>query len=792
MSSRRLVVSFALATGLFLLASCERTPDSYDYHGPAPDSVTLDSWNPSDVQPLDVDATNPLPDAHPQDSLPDTAQDSLDESSPPDAVELSDVPTPTQRVRECKTTLSFTPPDGTAPAMASELFVSSAEQPWAEAEKAMTADGSGKYTLELDLSTYAAGSYGYKFHTASDNWYLDPSNPLAKFQGGFENSKIVVPDCALPSLTLASSKIDAAAGTLSVKVEAWDGVGSTGLVPSSATLRVDGVEHAAGYDPETATFNVQLSGLTQNSKVNLLFTIANQHGTSKPLFVPLWIEETPWSWREALMYFAFTDRFYNGNTNNDAPANCENSPKITDWNGGDFQGLLNRVEDGYFDKLGVNAIWISAVVDNPNGCMTGSLAGIKYTAYHGYFPVDFYKTEDHFGSIEDLRALVNAAHEHGIRILVDLVGNHCHQESSLWADHATDWFNTYSSCEPNWDQPITCWFQSYLPDFDYTKDEVVEYITDNAIYWIMETGIDGFRVDAVKHMVHNFTKTLRYKIHEQIESTTGLTFYMVGETFVDEWGGGTGAAETTIKEYISDWELNGQFDFPFYWKILRAVGRDEGDFTEFSQFLDQSLSYWGSNAIMVSFIGNHDVPRFISHAAGQIADKWGNGSKEQGISNPPAQPSTSEPYARSRLALGLMLSLPEIPLIYYGDEVGLAGAGDPDNRRMMPFESLSAEQSATLEFVRKVGVARKELAPLRLGDFATVTVTATAWVFKRTYEGKTVFIVANRSESSANVSFQPQVSGNLTNYLTDATIPINGGTAQVALDGLSMVILTTP
>lgn len=783
-----------VAVGLLATAfapACERTPDSYDYHGPAPDGVTLDQWTRLDAPALDLDSTLPS-DSKPGndvqvDSLADTADGLL-----PDLPDLSDLPTPTTRVRQCSHTFSFTPPDGSTPAVASELFLTSPEQEWVLAEKPMTAKGDGSFELDVDLSSYSPGSYGYKYHTAQDNWYLDPGNPLAKYQGGFENSKVLVPDCRLPLLKLTSKELNADAGTLSLVVEVYDGVGSNGVIPSTASVQVDFKAHTPGYNAENATFTVDLTGLKKNSRVTVQFQIENEFGASSPLYLPVWIETTPWSWREASMYFAFTDRFANGSAANDAPANCDGSPKSTDWNGGDFLGLTQKIESGYFDALGVNVLWISPVVDNPNGCFGGSLAGIKYTAYHGYFPVDFFKTEEHFGTMADLRDLVMKAHDRGIRVLVDFVGNHCHQESPLWAEHANGgWFHDLVSCEPNWDQPINCWFQPYLPDFDYTNDDVVEYISENALFWIRETGVDGFRVDAVKHMVHNFMKTLRWKVQQHIVHPSGLTFYMVGETFVSEWGGGTGSEETTIKEYIGDWELDGQFDFPFYWKILKAVGRDEGDFTELSGFLQAALPYWGNNALMVSFIGNHDVPRFTSHAAKQIGDRWGTGSKEQGISNPPAQPDTAEPYARTRLAIGLMFALPEIPLIYYGDEVGLVGAGDPDNRRMMVFDGLTQHQSDTLDFTRKVGSARKALTPLRLGDFSVISVNATTWVFKRTHQNSTVFVVANRSKDPVNVSFQPQVSGNLTNYLTGATLTVNGGTASVDMGGFEMAILTS-
>ncbi len=770
---------------------CERTPESYDYHGPQPDGVTLDKWTPADVH---LDDLGVEPDTKVDTALPDiedvTGQET-DEFSPPDVIELSDLPTPSKKVRTCEYTFRFSPPDEGVPAVASALFVSSPEQPWAEAERVMELEGAGNYKLTVDISALAPGSYGYKFHTSNDGWYLDPSNPLAKFEGGFENSKIIVPDCSVPALELKSKELNAAAGTLKVVVEVLDGVGSEGVVPSTLKVSLNGAPQAAAYDAEEGTITVNLSGLKLGSKASLLMSIGNASGQSRALYVPVWVEETPWTWREATMYFTFTDRFANGDASNDNPANCDSSPKSTDWNGGDFKGLKEKVEEGYFTDLGVNALWISPVADNPNGCFSGSLAGVKYTAYHAYFPIDFYKTEEHYGTMQELKDLVNAAHDQGIRVLIDFVGNHCHTESPLWADHNADgWFHGSTPCEPAWDQPINCWFQPYLPDFDYTNDAVTEYITENAIFWIHETGIDGFRVDAVKHMVHNFTKTLRWKIEQEVVAPTGVPFYMVGETFVGDWGGGTGSEEGAIKEFIGPWELDGQFDFPFYWKLLRIAGRGESSFQDLSAFMSEALPYWGSNALMVSFIGNHDVPRFTSHAAGQIGDLWGNGSKEQGLSNPPGQPTDELPYKKLKLAMGVMMTLPEIPLIYYGDEVGLAGAGDPDNRRMMQFgNDLSPNQAAALEFVQKLGQARKELAPLRLGALKTLSVTADTWAYERTHDGSRVVVVVTRDGAGATVQIDWEVAGNLTDYITGATIPVTDGKASVQLGGFGVAVL---
>ncbi len=778
------VISWAMLAGLSW-AGCSQGPGDYDYHGA-----------PADLPGVDVRGTAELPDWRVQPDMPGTDEgtgrpsDAQVEGRVEDAVEDTvDLVLPPGEPRKCRALLQFKPPDGGIPAVAGEFTG------WADGELVMEdGDADGTFTLDLDLSLLGPGSYGYKFHTSADGWFMDPTNPVSKWVDGVENSKLRVPDCQVPELVLEQVSVDAEKGRVEATVLVLDGLGSQGILPASATVRLNGKELApSGFEGTDRRFHVVLEGLKKGTKAGLLFAIANEHGQAEPLYLPAWVEDKPFDWRDAVIYFAFTDRFANGNPANDAVELCADKSGPTNWHNGDFEGIRQKIESGYFDELGVNVLWISPVIDNPGGCFTGQVAGISYTSYHGYFPVDIEATEEHYGTLDELRALVDSAHERGIRVLFDFVANHVHDTSPIYQQHKEDgWFHPLYLCEPNWDKPVECWFQPYLPDLDYTNDAVVEMTIQNALYWIRETGADGFRVDALKHMVHNFIRSLRQRVEERVV-TKLAPFYMVGETFMGEWGGGTGMAETVIKEYVNDWELDGQFDFPFYWKLLRAVGRNEGDFAELADMLKASLPYWGEQALMVSFIGNHDVPRFLSHAAGQIADQWGNGSKEQGFVAPPGQPEDPDSYLKLRLAMGLMLTLPEIPMFYYGDEIGLAGAGDPDNRRDMRFDGLSPLQEETLAFVRKVGTLRRQLEPLRKGDFQVLAVTPDVLVFTRASGSQSVLVAANRAQAAASVPVPlPLPDGSvITDLVSGGKATVSGGKAGLSIPprGLAVFVL---
>lgn len=664
-------------------------------------------------------------------------------------------------------------------------------------------DKDGTWKVEIGPGTIPAGEYGYKLVVDGTNWNMDPANPLVKYVDSIENSKLVVPDCELPALELLSAKADWAAKTVEVNVQVYTGVSGQDLVKDSVKVESNGkVLEGTWFDPATQQFKVRLTGLARG-KYSFTFSASNANGAAEPLFVPLWLEEKAFAWTDAILYFAMTDRFANGDTANDSPSSCLDTGNKANWLGGDFAGLKQKIEEGYFDGLGVNSIWISAANQNPDGCYKGDLS-LNYTAYHGYFPTALDEVENHFGTLDDFRAMVKAAHDRGIRVLMDLAANHVHEDSPLWASQK-DWFNaTPLMCgdADNWnDHPVDCWFQHYLPDLNFKVNDATNAFTDAAIWWAREADLDGFRVDAVKHLdpvhgQHNFTQTLKWKLQRRIE-TTGIPFYLVGETFVGGWGDWNEKlqqkAEDTIKSYVADTQLHGQFNFPLYWEIVGAFARGEIDMGKPADVLAGSLAFYGSNSIMSNFLGNHDIARFISHANGDIQDKWSNGAKELGWSNPPPVPAVAAPFSKLRMAFAFLMTVPGIPLVYYGDEVGLPGAGDPDNRRMMQFDGLSAEQQAIKEDVAKLAKARLMHPAMRTGSFSKLMSDANGLAIAVSGSGDAAVAVFNRGDARTFSIPLAGVSGlsatQLTDVLTGKTFPVSGGSVSVDVPALGAVVL---
>ena len=186
-----------------------------------------------------------------------------------------------------------------------------------------------------------------------------------------------------------------------------------------------------------------------------------------------------------LIYFLMTDRFSNGDPTNDQNVRPAD-PQA--YHGGDFQGIINKLD--YIKDLGFTTIWISPVVQNQVG------------GYHGYWATDFYKTNEHFGSMAELRSLVDQAHAKGIKVIVDLVVNHTGQLHP-WVGEAQyqNWFHPRKNIANYSDQrEVENGWLASLPDLNQENPEVKQYLINMAKWWIEETGIDGYRLDTVKHV----------------------------------------------------------------------------------------------------------------------------------------------------------------------------------------------------------------------------------------------------------------------------------------------------
>ncbi len=518
-------------------------------------------------------------------------------------------------------------------------------------------------------------------------------------------------------------------------------------------------------------------------------------------------------WRDVVMYFVMVDRFADSDGVADEVDGASDGPDngpSGQYEGGDLTGVTERMD--YLDDLGVTAIWLSAPYNNRDTAGAAIDPGSDshlYSGYHGYWPspanIDYSDpdnpsprplVESRIGDEADLREMIDTAHGtlgangEGIRVMFDYVMNHVDIESGLYQSH-NDWFareaGRFRLCGPEnlWEDPFwgtRCAFTDYLPPFDFAdSDDARAWSIADALWWAMEFGIDGYRLDAIKHVPFVWLEELRAEISSQISDPWGDRFYLVGETFAYDNAG-------LIREYVDpETMLDGQFDFPFKARVCEAVFTEGGGLNHLSTWMDGNDLYYGSDAIMTTWIGNHDIPRAIHFASRQIGNCREGSSPSNGWDGMSyGQPSDAPPYERLGVAFAVMMTSRGIPLIYYGDEIGLAGGGDPDNRRMMVWDDadLNAHQIALRENVSALAHARAENPALSRGRRTTHSVDQDTWVYTMGGCGDTpdVTVAINRADSNRTVDVP---AGSFTDVIADETF--TGGSFD--LDPRSFLVL---
>lgn len=449
-----------------------------------------------------------------------------------------------------------------------------------------------------------------------------------------------------------------------------------------------------------------------------------------------------------IIYSVMIDRFSNGDKSNDTPIIHDSLFSPANYQGGDLQGLINKLESGYFDKLGINAFWISPIVDNTNNAYREYPAPNRwYTGYHGYWPTSSNKVEEHFGDMNLVKKFIDLAHQKKSKVFLDYVAHHVHQEHWMWKDHR-DWFGNYNL--PNgrlnlrlWDEyRLTTWFEPYMPSFDYTSSyEALEFMTDNAVWWLKITGADGFRHDAVKHVPNEYWRMLTSKLKSEIAIPQQKDIYQIGETF-----GGI----DLIATYVNNGQLSSQFNFNLYDVAVPTFLDEKTSFKLLDYQMQKSFQVFGNNNLMGNIMDSHDKIRYMAYADGDLAINDGRAS-EFAWNNPP-KVDDMKSYDKLKLHLAYLLTIPGIPIIYYGDEIGMTGASDPDNRRMMRFgEELNANEKQTLEDVSKLIHIRKEHSALRYGDFLTLQADENIYAYLRSDMNERVLVIVNKNPNEQHL-----------------------------------------
>ena len=451
------------------------------------------------------------------------------------------------------------------------------------------------------------------------------------------------------------------------------------------------------------------------------------------------------------MYFVLIDRFKDGNDANTKKVDDPDIHPKANYYGGDFVGITQTIKDGYFKEIGVNTLWLSPITQNPEtayGLWNKGGPVTKFSGYHGYWPISSSKTDHRFGTADEFKELLAVAHEHGMNVILDYVANHVHELHPVYQNNpgwATDLYLPDGTLNTElWDeQRLTTWFDVFMPSLDFSNPEVIDVMTDSALFWLKEFELDGFRHDATKHIQLEFWRTLTRKVKEEVTLKTGKKVYQVGETY---------GSRELITRYINSGMLDSQFDFGMYDAAVNAFGQDNS-FEGLRSQLNESFNYYGYHNLMGYISGNHDKARFITYTSGEV--DWAEDAKLAGWTREIKKPQT---FAYNKLLMlhAWNLTIPGIPVTYYGDEFGMPGANDPDNRRWMVFEDekLNASEKRTKDIYKKLTKLRSISIPLLYGDFVFHSVNEHTLAYSRAYFNQQVISVFNKSNEAKTVNFE--------------------------------------
>ena len=652
-----------------------------------------------------------------------------------------------------------------------KVSVSGSFNGWAKESTELQADESGVFRTTVPLEP---GTYSYKF-VVDGKWTPDESNPLHEPDGfGGSNSILKIESVG------NKDRLSIYADELTRDKLVIRAAGGAGIRSISAVAELpDGSSQLLQTTTKPLEGVIPVEGLPAGSWIRVI--TADAGGRASNVIRCSLGDRATFQWQDAIMYYALTDRFRNGDKSNDHPVENPKVKSPANYHGGDWRGIEDKIKEGYFKKLGINTIWIAPLNKNPDVAYQEYPEPHRwYTGYHGYWPVSPTEVEPHFGDAAALKSLVRTAHESGLKVIADLVLHHVHTEHPWWKEHR-DWFGSLDLPDGTknlrrWDDyQFTTWFEPFMPTFDFANPAAVNALIDNAAWWANEYDLDGFRLDAVKHIPTEFWWRFRCALRQKVEAKRGRTLYLVGETFKDRPG---------IDSYIGPNMLDGQFDFPLYDSIKDCFASGSVGLDLLESSLEASESNFGKESLMSPLIGNHDKGRFMAYADGDLPDPKGTKDEEVGWATPP-KVNDSANYAKIKLAQAFLLSVDGVPMIYYGDELGMTGAGDPDNRRDMRFgEDVTPAEQGVLHNFENLSQIRARHAALRNGSRRTLVVETDLLAFVRAQLSDRVLCVFNRAGKTVERQFLvgPELAdGSYTDELGGTIASVKDGRMTVKL-----------
>lgn len=454
-----------------------------------------------------------------------------------------------------------------------------------------------------------------------------------------------------------------------------------------------------------------------------------------------------------VIYFLLPDRFADGDASNNDPVKSKglyDRKQGRHYHGGDLQGVIDKLP--YIKSLGVTAIWTTPVYDNNDKLDTKEVYENvpATTGYHGYGATDMYAVDEHLGDLKKLRELVERAHALGIKVIQDQVANHT-GPYHVWAEDSPTptWWNGTVKNHPNnnWQKwtamnpratyqtqsrNIDGWFINILPDFNQNDIEVEKYLIQNSMWWLEMNGFDAIRMDTLPHVPRRFWAKWATEIKREYPNLN-----ILGELYDGDPALLAYFQKGKVGHDGIDTNIDSLFDFGLFNPLRAAFARGES-VRGVSQMFAKDWLYPNPN-VLTTFLGVHDMERFMNE----------KGATTEGL----------------KLAQTLIMTSRGTPILYYGDEIAMPGAGDPDNRRDFPGGFAGDKQNAFTETGRtaqendvwnhlaKLGALRKELVALRTGASFDLLDEEQQMAYARVANNQAVIVVFNNDTKPATVNF---------------------------------------
>jgi len=496
------------------------------------------------------------------------------------------------------------------------------------------------------------------------------------------------------------------------------------LEVASASIDVSslGGSNAMPIEPELQAVTISATTDTTLGIKTLPITVTDQYGNKFSTTVDVEITDRvkenkkDFDWDEAVVYFMMTDRFFDGNESNNTASGADtygDNPGL--YHGGDFAGVTTKLD--YLQNLGVNTIWITPIVENIKGVAVtdeGSKDVPYNAAYHGYWASDFTKLNPTLGTTEEFETMISEAHKRGMRIMVDIVVNHAgYGTESTFADMLRD----KSVSEGD----IKSW-QSGLPDFATENADVRAKLVEWQTAWMKDYGVDYFRVDTVKHVDSTTWAALK-------NSTTEVNpaFKMIGEYY--------GAGYASNGSTLGSGQMDADLDFDFNDQATSFVS---GNISSVEKFLSARNSALNNTYMTGQFLSSHDEDGFKAALM--------NGKKY----------TEDEATSAALVAATLQLTAKGIPVIYYGEEVGLSGLNNypyQTNRYDMDF-SKATKDNVTYQHYKNLLSIRNAYTDVFARGSRTVVAGSDEEgydVVSRSYGGTTLYVGMNIKDTAKEV-----------------------------------------